>query len=843
MITATNLQINHLRRPMGISAGSLRLNWIPDGIQGAWRVVVYADGRSLWDSGVVKGGENRAVCPVRISGAAAGQAELTLWDKDGVKGGTTSISFETTLAPADWTAEWIDPEGKRNPRVRQRASYLTKTFSVSGTEQARLYITAHGIYDVFLNGRHVDGYLLAPGNSQYDRRLQVQTYDVSEYLKAGENEIVITLGDGWYRGSCHNGMETNSFGTDISLLAELRVRGKVILKTDESWRASQNGALGLNDFMMGEEYDATREVVTDYHGVTVRDYGYQNLIGTDTVPVTTHETFQARFITTPKGEKVLDFGQNMAGFVSFCLNAGKGQRLILTHGEALDEDGNFTVENFQNPRLPRCFQKITYICKDGENEYHPTKCYMGFRYVKVEGDVAIDGSEFTAHAIYSDMPRTGFFICGNAEINQLFHNALWSMKSNFVDVPTDCPTREKSGYSGDLVTFLHTAMYLMDVYPVVAKWHREQAATQSPDGMVRQIAPYGGKKSLWDGGVGWCDSFELIPWRLTRRYHDISLAEETYDQIKAWLLFCLKRAKKSNLLNRSLKLPGELKQHFVDTGIHWGEWLEPGADPVAQMKQVVLHGEPEVATAYLSYGCAAMSELAEKLGKADDAALFAEHARLALDAYRHAFLENGAVKETGRQCRYVRPLSMGFMEDGERKAAADTLAAMIRENGNHLNTGFLTTHELCRVLCDNGHAETAYDLLLQDTEPSWLYPVKMGATTIPESWDGYQADGKKKNSLNHYSFGSIVGWLFDRAAGIVAENGRIVIQPYPDRRLGFVEAAYRSPLGEIQSGWRYSGNVLCIYGRIPQNAEAEVILPNNETHIITGGEYKFKIML
>jgi alpha-L-rhamnosidase len=630
----------------------------------------------------------------------------------------------------NWQAKWINPEPSSDAGGRKRASYLRRSFTVETAQNAKLYITAHGIYNVWLNGDEVQGFLLAPGSGQYNKRLAVHEYDVGKYLKTGENEILVTLGDGWYRGGMGYDLTINNFGTDSALLCQLEIDGAAVLVSDANWQASQNGALGLNDMMKGEEYDARHEVITDWHSVKVEDFGFANLIEQAGPPVTEHERFTAKRFTAPNGDTVLDFGQNFAGFAEFELNAQAGQTITLRHGETLDADGNFTIANFQNPRNPHCYQKVVYTCKDGLNRYRPTKCYFGFRYVKVESDIVITGKEFTGIAIYSDMPQTGFFTCGNEKVNQLFRNTLWSMKSNFVDVPTDCPTREKSGFSGDCQIFADTAMYLMNCYPVYRKWLLEQQSTQYEDGCVKQIAPDGRlERHFCDGSAGWCDSIEIVPYKLWRRYNDDTVVRENYDCLKRWLNFCLERNKTTR--EEYQWLPEDLRLFFADQGMHWGEWLEPGADTVKDLMKIGMNGEPEVATAYLAYGCMLVAEMAAHLGKTNDAAYFSMVAEKAKQAYRVAFVKNGVI-ESPRQCRYVRPIAFNLLTEDEKRKNAALLAQNIAENGYKLNTGFLTTSELCRVLTDYGQAETAYRLLLQNESPGWLYQVEKGATTILE---------------------------------------------------------------------------------------------------------------
>ena len=845
---AIDLRTGHLKNPLGVDFQNPHLSWIPSGSlhQTAYRVRGFCQEEQIFDTGKVFSQQTYCDMDITLPSRSRVTWSVVLWDEEDCEGEPAEGWFEKGLDKDEWKAVWINPESdlkkEEDKEQRHPASYLKKMFMVQkmdGVICARLYITAHGIYDVYLNGNHIDTYLLAPGNSQYSKRLQVQTYDIGEFLCQGNNEILVTLGDGWYRGCTHNDMNTNAFGTDTALLCQIEVNGMPAAVSDDSWIASQNGPLGLNDLMMGEAYDARRLPITEWHKVTEMEYGFDNLVGTDTVPVTAHEKFQASLIVTPAGETVLDFGQNMAGFVQFELRAHAGQKLILTHGEVLDPNGNFTIQNFQNPRHPYCCQKIDYTCREGINSYCPTKSYFGFRYVKVEGDVQVTGEEFTAVSIYSDMEQTGYFECGDERVNRLVQNALWSMKSNFVDVPTDCPTREKSGYSGDLVTFCHTAMYLMDCRAVLLRWLAEQAATQFEDGCVHQVAPDGRERGLWDGGAGWCDSMEIIPWQMMKRYHDISLARRQYDSAKRWMMFCLERAKNTREENHDV--PADLQPYFADQGMHWGEWLEPDTDVMQYMTNIGMHGEPEVATAYLSYGCMAMSEMASALGEKEDAVFFASASDKARTAYRSKFVPEGHIKDTKRQCCYVRPLAMGLLDEGEKQKAAERLAQNVREHDNHLNTGFLSTHELCRVLTDNGYCKTAYDLLLQEEYPGWLYPVIKGATTIWENWQGIAKDGSVRDSMNHYSFGSIVGWLFDRVCGIIVENGEIIIRPYPDPRLGYAKAVYLSPLGKIESSWIYKEHKIQFEFLVPGNCTARVFLPNKEEYTVEAGKYIYTI--
>ena len=753
------------------------------------------------------------------------------------------MSLIQNKLPANWQAKWIDPELLHDKEERQPASVLRRRFTAEKTENARLFITCHGLYEASLNGQRVGDFVLAPGTGDYAKRLTVQAYDVSELLRAGENELVVTLGDGWYRGSVGIDGLRNYYGADLALLCQLEIDGKAVLCSDERWEASQQGPTRENDLQQGETYDARMEEIRDWHGVTLRDFSFEALAPTESVPILEQEHFSGKLIRTPNGETVVDFGQNLAGYTELRVNAKAGQSITLWHGETLDENGNFTQKNFdpgdrnKNGGIP---QKITYICKEGLNVWKPRFAIFGFRYARVETEIDLTDAAFTAIAVYSQMPQTGFFECGNADINRLFLNSLWSMRSNFCDIPTDCPTRERAGWTGDTGAFAPTAVYLADCYPVLRKWLGECRLAQGEDGLVQNIAPVNNKggmiSNMLQGSAGWGDACVLVPWALYEAYGDKTILEENYDMMRRWLSFCEKRAQKTrphNLLN-------PYKKYLVDEGFHFGEWCQPDVDNTDAMKKTMMFGAPEVATAYFFRSASLMARIAEILDNPEDAKKYAEIAENAKKAYRHACTKNGKIR-SDRQCEYVRPLAFGLLDGEEVRAAADELNQLVEKNDFHLNTGFLSTPDLCRVLADNGHADTAYRLLLQDTCPSWLYAVKKGATTIWETWDGVRPDGTVHDSLNHYSYGAITGWLFSGVCGIRLQAGKLTLCPKPDRALGFAKAEWRSPVGTIQSAWRYEGDKLIIDFAVPVPAVIE--LPNGEKHEVTEGEYHDEVLL
>lgn len=747
----------------------------------------------------------------------------------------------TNTLPTQWMARWIIPELPHDPEKKQPASYLRRHFHAEKAGHAVLYITCHGLYAAYLNGKRVGDFVLAPGTGDYRKRLMVQSYDVTGLLKDGENEITVILGDGWYRGSVGIDGLRNYYGTDLALLCQLEADGRAVLCSDDLWEASQNGPIRENDLQQGETFDARLEPVTEWHSVTVQDMDMEHLAADCGVPVIEQERFPGHLLTTPNGETVIDFGQNLAGYTEVCITAHAGQRITLWHGETLDAQGNFTQSNFdpgdrnKNGGIP---QKIELICKEGLNVYKPSFAIFGFRYAKVETDISLKDARFTAVAVYSRMPQTGFFECGNNDVNRLFLNSLWSMRSNFCDIPTDCPTRERAGWTGDAGVFAPTAVYLADCAPILRKWLAECALAQGENGLVQNIAPVNNSGSpisnMLQGSAGWGDACILVPWALYQAYGDRTVLEENYDMMTRWLAFCTERAKATRPQNED----NPWKEYLVDQGFHFGEWCQPDVDNTEAMKKSMMFGAPEVATAYYFRSASLLSKIAGLLGHSDDATRFAMIAENARKAYRFTCTQNGHITSE-RMCDYVRPIAFGLLEADENQAAADQLNELVLRNACHLNTGFLSTPDLCRVLADYGHTDTAYRLLLQKECPGWLYAVTKGATTIWETWDGIRPDGTVHDSLNHYSYGAISGWLFGGVCGIMLDAGSLRIAPKPDSSLGYAKAEWKSPCGTIRSEWKYLERTLLF--RFSTPIPASILLPNGQTYDVKAGEYSYEI--
>ena len=867
---ATNLQTNHLTAPLGMDGGPLFLSWQCTGglSQTAYEIQLTTDGVLRWESGKTPSSAMHADAPAIVSSRVRGSWKIRLWDETDHPGPWNEAFFETGLASEDWQGLWVDPEtepmeipgddainafarpnwerkqsekavanqGVPEPYQPHRpASFLRKTFNAPAGS-GRLYITAKGLYVAWLNGVRVGNMVLAPGSFTADKHLGAQTYDVTDLLQEGKNELLIALGDGWYRSTSGVDGDRNLFGDTLGVLFQLEVNGQVVCVSDESMQATQQGPIRQNDMQQGEVYDARLEgPLSGWHSVRA----YSDILpitGMNTVLIREQETFTGRLLTTPNGERVLDFGQNIAGYVEMTLTAHAGQKVLLTCGESLDENGNFTQENFQDRNRHKeggTAQMLELICKEGVNHFKPNFTIMGFQYAKVETDVDLTGAVFTAHAVYSDMAVTGSFTCDDAAVNKLVQNSIWSQKGNFCDIPTDCPTRERAGWTGDMGVFIETGLTLMNCYPVAEKWLRECRLNQYPDGRMANIAPPSSRPGYMTPmlcmSAGWGDAAILVPYSLYKRTGDRRILSDNYEMMQRWYTFLLGRAQQTTEEQQS----GKYAKYTVLNGLDYGEWCEPGVTPM----QAMSNPRKSVGTAYLAYSGRLLAEIAAVLGRQEDACFYRDTASNAEKAYRAAFTQDG-VTNSERQCEYVRAIAFNLLGDKESRTAAATLNQMIIDSSYHLNTGFLSTPFLCSILAQYGYADTAYRLLLQTEAPGWLYAVNKGANTIWETWTGIDAEGKPHESLNHYSYGAICGWLFGGVCGIHLADEKLTIAPTPHKALGYAKAVYNSPVGRIASSWRYDGDSVCYEFTIPSNMVADICLPDGRTATLSSGTHK-----
>ncbi len=846
-MNAIRLKTEHLFDPLGIDVQNPRLMWNAEGgvKQTAYEIVT-----EKWQSGRVESDEMHAEYPLPLASRERVTWKVRLWDEHDRPGDWAEGFFEMGLLDKnDWAATWITGDYVPGKKQRCPVDCFRKAFALDRpVAKARLYATACGLYEAKLGGQRVGNFVMAPGYTDYRKRIQYQTYDVTGLLHEGENELTCQLADGWYRGSCGAWGRKNQYGTETKVLLQLEITftdgSRQVIGTDSSWAWSNDGPIRLADNKDGEIVEAFRTPMytgrarETKHGVTPT--------ASNNVPVTEHEVFHPAITTAPNGKQLLDFGQNLAGYVRFRLPAHVGQRMVWRFGEMLDEDGNFTQRNIQLSRkgYTTPLQRIDYTAGEGLNEYTTTFAIFGFQYAEVEGDVELDPAAIEAVAVYSDLERTGDFSCSHKLLNQLFEATLWSAKGNHLDIPTDCPTRERHGWTGDAQLFFTTASYLFDFAPFARKYLHDVFDWQRKNGRLPHIAPDGGADFyMWtmNGSVGWSDVGVLIPWRYTEINRDDSILKEFYDGMAKYARFMEGRCGKNMpFFAERVKLSPEAKKYFVNQGQSYGEWAEPMDVDGGFHWQDFVAPHPEVSTAYTCYVLGLMAQIAKRLGHDADAQEFQTYSDGCKGAYRELVKTDAYSLDTDRQARLVRPLYFDLLDGEQRAYAQKRLMEALEHYRWRLGTGFLSTPLILYVLADID-PEAAYKLLENEEIPGWLSMPKNGATTIWENWDGpFNTQGAGLGSLNHYSKGAVVEWLFTTMCGIrVDGENRFTVAPLPGGSLTHAQAGYTSVFGRIESRWERRAGETVYTIAVPANCEAKIILPSGRTETVGAGTWTF----
>ena len=848
-VSLVNLRCEYQADPLGIDVPHPRLSWqlraeARDVVQSAYRIQVTHGGTVVWDTGQVASHHSTHV---PYGGPVLGSAQrytwrVRVWDGAGrASAWSAPGAWEMgLLSPRDWTAQWVQPAEAGDTRSPQPSPMLRGTFRVRGAvRRARAYATSHGLYELEINGVRVGDQLFAPGWTSYGKRIQYQTYDVTAHLRAGENAIGAVLGDGWHRGYLAWNERRNVYGDRLALLAQLRIEytdGRVqTVGTDGTWK-SATGPIQMSDIYMGETYDARLERPgwsapgyddREWTPVRIATPDGAVLVAPAGPPVRAIEEIRpVTILTTPGGDTVFDMGQNMVGHVRLKVRGPAGARVTLRHFEVLDKARNVYTANLRAAK-----QQVTYVLKGGGEEvYEPHFTFQGFRYVAVDGwpgEPALES--LTGIVVHSDMAVTGQFTTSSPLLNQLQHNIRWGQKGNFLDVPTDCPQRdERLGWTGDAQVFSRTAAFNMDVAGFFTKWLADLAADQQPDGAVPWVIPdvlsEQGKGS--SASAAWADAATIIPWNMYLVYGDTRVLERQYPSMKAWVEFMRRQA-------------GD--RHLWLTGFHFGDWLAfattasdyPGATT----------GKDLIATAYYARSTDLLQRAAAVLGKEDEAAEYAALLPRIKDAFVREFVTAAGRVGENTQTAYVLALEFDLLPEDLRVEAVRRLAAEVKARG-HLTTGFVGTPYLCHVLSRYGHADTAYALLNRDTYPSWLYPVKQGATTIWERWDGVKPDGSFQdpgmNSFNHYAYGAIGEWMYRVIAGLDVDPqepgyAHVLAQPRPGGGLTSAEARLQTMHGETASGWALADGRVVVSVTVPPNARGTVRLPAAQLAGVTEG--------
>lgn len=842
--------VENLINPIGIDVLAPRFSWKLNSAeknttQTAYEIKVYDGKKQVWASG--KQNSDQSVFVPYAGPALSSNKKYTwqvkVWDNHGKSSSGAPSSWQMGLLQAqDWKANWIEAQVQEDTLLYSPHLFRKEFNTSKKVKSATAYITAHGVFEASINGKRVGDAYMAPGWTSYNKRLQYMAFDVTNLLQQGKNAVGVYLGSGWYRSPLAWLSNKNIYGDKIALLLQVNITyqdgSEETVITDESWKAINNGPVRSSEIYAGEIYDARMEI-KDWDKTGFNDSGWQNvksqpyakdiLIAEYNEPIKKHEVLKAvKVITSPKGEKIVDFGQNLVGWVQINIKGNKGDSLKISHAEVLDKDGNFYTENLRAAK-----QENIYVLNGEQKTYEPHFTFQGFRYIKIEGyNGNIEPANFTAVALYSAMRPNGEFTCSNPMINQLQKNILWGQKGNFLDVPTDCPQRdERLGWTGDIQVFSRTAAFNMNVHNFLSKWLKDLSADQLKDGNVPCVIPgiFGGWMA---GSSGWADASTIIPWEMYKVYGDRKFLEEQYESMKAWVGY-IQSQSTNNLWNK---------------GHHFGDWLfyRPNDD---------VDGRSAITDKFLIAQCfwAGSTQIlintAKILGKQEDATKYTASLAKIKEAFLKEYLTANGRMVSGTQTAYVLALHFDMLPGNMQKQAADRLVENIKSYDYHLTTGFLGTPYLCHVLSRFGHTAVAYKLLMQDTYPSWLYPVKMGATTIWERWDGQKTDGTFQNpgmnSFNHYAYGAIGDWMYRSVAGIdLVEPGykKFRIKPEVDSSLSHASATYESVYGKISSGWERKDGKVIVKLSVPANTSAEVVLPGiNQT--VGSGNYEFSYLV
>jgi alpha-L-rhamnosidase len=843
-LTVTGLRTEYLVNPIGIDVPRPRLSWRLESsrrnqAQSAWQVLVASsadrlarDDGGLWDSGRVEGRES---AHIHYGGAPLASRQgawwkVRVWDSSGEPSAWSEVAtWEVGLLKAtDWQGRWASLPGIAPDRSIPEAAELDALLPVTrlrrefvvgrDVSRARLYVTARGIYEARLNGETVGEETLAPGWTDYHKRIQYQVYDVNGMLADGPNILAAEVATGWYAGYVGWQNLCRHYGDTPQLLAQLHLDyaagSSEVVATDRQWLAA-TGPTRYSDFLMGEYHDARVETpgwdragfdAPGWVPVELAAPSAVPLVASRAEPIRALESIAPIAITEPTpGTYNFDLGQNIAGRARLKVNGPPGTTVRLRHAEILNPDGTLYLTNLRSARAT----DTAILSGDGEEVFEPRFTWHGFRYVEVTGlPDKPDTSTITGRFVGSDTRPAGDFRCSDELVNQLQRNIVWGQRGNFLSIPTDCPQRdERLGWLGDAQVFIATAVGNMDVAAFFTKWMFDVVDAQAPNGAFPDVAPRA--VDLATGAPAWADCGVIVPWTIWKTYGDTGIIDQHWhamERYMAWL-------DQGN--------PDRLWRH--DRGNDFGDWLSIAADTPKEL----------IGTAYWAYDARLMAEMANATGRTADAERYAGlHDEIAA-AFRGAYLSPEGTIEGETQTALCLALHFGLLEEGQRQGALDRLVADIEAKGNHLSTGFVGVSYLCHVLTANGRPDVAYRLLHQETFPGWKYSIRHGATTIWERWDGWTEDkgfqDPGMNSFNHYSLGSVGEWLRKSVAGIdqpagEAGHGHALIHPVLDDTLDWAEGTCDSIRGPIRSRWERSGDGVTYRIQLPANVRATVDL-------------------
>ena len=726
-----------------------------------------------------------------------------------------------------------------------------KDFEIkSSVKKATLHASCLGIYKATLNGERLGEQVLTPGLTCYGDRIQYNSYDVTDILDEN-NKLEISVGSGWAVGYFGPRGKYHPWGNSVQAVAELELLsadGSIsYITTDCTWQVYTD-EVTHSEIYFGETVDKTADIKYLGNAIPAKSFPLVPQIGADIVENEILSPIE--LIVTPKGEKVIDFGQNITGYVSLNIKGNRGDRVVLSFGEVLDKDGNFYNENYRKAAMP-----VIYVLSGDSDSFKPTYSFQGFRYVRIDeypfDDVDLDG--FRAIVVHSKMERTGYFTCGDKRINQLYSNIIWGQKGNYLDIPTDCPQRdERLGWTGDAQVFCRTAATNFDVRQFFKKWLGDLRAEQRSNGAVLGVCPENYNDAYCTRiSAGWGDAATIIPWTLYEIYNDKSFLTENFEMMKKWVDY--------------VRGVGD-EEYLWLTGYHYGDWLamDAGENSYVGATSVDL-----VATAFYAYSTELLVKAGYVLGQ--DMSEYEQLYKNIVKRFREYFMENGMPKEklpyteiitkgnntvVDKERRGITQtaitliLHFNLCLPEEREALVEKLSELIRNFDGRMSTGFLGTPYILHALSECGKHDVAYNLFFQNKNPSWLYSVDHGATTIWEHWNGIKEDGSfwsvGMNSFNHYAYGCVAEWMYETVCGIqILDAGykRIRLAPVPDKRLGFAKCAIETVSGRIESYWIYENDCVTYEFTVPQGVIADITLLNGFCQTVTQGKHTYRMHL
>lgn len=876
MTTASprRLLVEHLVDPIGTTPDRPRLSWwLPEG---ATRQEGYRIEAGDWDSGRITTGDHLLV--PYDGPAPTGRDRVVwrvkVWTDLGESGWSEPAHWEVGLPDAEWAVDWIRPHEPARPAAGERPAHLLRhEFALAGAvRRARIYATAHGLYELVLNGRRVGDIELAPGSTAYGSQLDVQTYDVTDFVVEGTNALGAVLSDGWWRGKVGFNREVDAWGTELALLAQLEIDledgTRVTTGTGAGWTTS-TGEIVRADLIDGQGNDLRlrrdgwdRPGFDDTDWVAAPAVGFgdldQPLSVSPAPPVRRIEEVRPVDVRRlPSGHQVVDLGQNINGWVRVDDLGPEGTTTTLVHGEILGDDGEVRADHLAPfdfiTREPLDAGQVDTVVSAGgsDDSFEPHHTTHGFQFVGIDGHPgALTPDDVTGVVVHTDLVRTGWFECSDERLTRLHDAAVWSFRGNACDVPTDCPQRERAGWTGDWQLFSPTAAYLYDVAGFSAKWLRDLRADQWPDGRVPNILPEPHGKAAQEsdiaayltGAAGWGDAAVIVPWEMWAEYGDERFLSDAFESMVAWVGFATEKARTGRHASRVQRRP-DAAAHEVflwDTGFHWGEWCEPGGNPEGVFTLEEDMGA--VATAFLCRSSELLGRAAAVLGRDGDAAHYAALAASVRDAWQTEFIDEDGRVSPDTQATLVRALAFGLVPEEHTASVVSRLVELVHEAGDHLTTGFLATPFLLPVLADHGHLDVAYTLLFQDSVPSWLAMIDAGATTIWENWEGTDAEGF--GSMNHYSKGAVVTFLHRYVAGLRPDEHhpdyeRFTVAPLPGGGLTSAEAVHDARRGRVRSAWVIADGTFTLDVEVPPGAEAAVVLPDGTRSTVGPGAATF----